>query len=143
MTERPDADCVPQRTIEFGWPGDRGIGDMLVQQIVRGEKWATCGFRRAYSAEELAEVETGAGELHGVRSAEDPTIRAVIRVTDVFETTFGAPDPRLVAGEGDGEDVQAFQRDHAIAWRADFGDDPLDDSEILIVELFELVSIVD
>lgn len=133
---------LPERTMVFGWPGDGGVGDRLVEQVIRGEKWATRGFKRAYTAEELAEASTGAGELYSVRSAEDPAIRAVIRVTDVFETPFGDPDPRLVAGEGDGDDVGKFQRDHAIAWRADFGEEPLGTDEALVVELFELVCVV-
>jgi uncharacterized protein YhfF len=66
-----------------------------------------------------------------------------VRVTDVFETPFGTPDPRLVEGEGDGGDAEKFKRDHRVAWEADFGNTPLGDEEPLIVELFELVWGVD
>jgi uncharacterized protein YhfF len=134
---------LPERVLEFGWRGDDGVGEMLVEQVIKGTKWATCGFKRAYTDAELAEVITGVGHLYTVCSAENPEPRAVIRVTDVFETPFGSPDMRLVAGEGDGEDVEKFQRDHLVAWQADFGDEPPGPEEVLLVELFELVEILD
>jgi len=122
----------------FGWDGDGGIGETLIDQILAGEKWATCGFKADYSAEELKATYDGVGRVFSARSATGRP-RAVIRVTDVFECPFGAPDPRLVAGEGDGVDVEKFQRDHRAAWEATMGDAPLSDDELLVVELFELV----
>lgn len=131
----------PTRTVRFGWDGDDGLGDRLVEQILAGTKTATCGFLDAYEADEtdeLSEVRSGAGELYAVVDASG-THRCTIRVTDVFECPFGDPDPRLVRGEGDGEDVAAFQADHRIAWAATMGDAPLGDDALLVVELFELV----
>ena len=133
---------IPERRIEFGWPGDGGLGERLVQQIIDGVKTATCGFRRAYTDEELAEVRDGLGELQAASSCGGEP-RCVIRVTDVFETPFGDPDPRLVAGEGDGDDVAKFRADHRIAWEADFPGEPIADDEPLVVELFELVEVLD
>jgi len=123
--------------MEFGWEGDDGLGELLIAQTIAGTKTATCGFKRAYSAEELAEIRSAVGTVIPVVDRHGVT-RCRIRILDVFETTFGDPDPRLVRGEGDGEDVVKFQDDHRVAWRADFGDDPLGDGEILVVELFEL-----
>jgi uncharacterized protein YhfF len=134
---------IPTRRIEFGWPDDRGVGEMLVAQVRAGSKWATCGFKRAYDRAELAEARLGRGELHAVCSAADPRPRAIVRVTDVFLTPFGDPDPQLVAGEGDGQDAEKFRRDHRVAWAADFGEAPLEDDELLVVELFELVALVE
>lgn len=130
----------PARMMSFGWEGDNGVGEMLIRQIIAGEKWATCGFREAYEPWELKEVRDGVGKLCAVvdRTAR---WRCTIRITDAFECTFGDPDPRLVAGEGDGDDVAKFQHDHRIAWMADFEDMPLTDDALLVVELFELVSV--
>ena len=133
-------DTRPARTIRFGWDGDGGLGDRLIAQIIAGEKWATCGFREAYEPWELEECLTGVGELQAVEDSSGRW-RCTIRVLEAFECTFGDPDPRLVAGEGDGEDVAKFQADHRIAWAADFGDRPLTDDALLVVELFELVSV--
>jgi uncharacterized protein YhfF len=129
---------IPARRVEFGWPGDDGVGEMLIQQIIDGVKTATCSFKRDYTREELDDVYAGAGELYAAGACGQPP-RCVIHVTDVFETPFGDPDPRLVAGEGDGEDVAKFQADHRVAWAAEHGDAQLGDDEPLVVELFEFV----
>ena len=107
--------------MEFGWPGDDGVGEMLVQQIIDGEKWATCSFKRDYEAGELDAVYSGVGELYEAGPAGMPP-RCRIRVTEAFETPFGDPDMRLVAGEGDGDDVAKFQADHRVAWASEHGD---------------------
>lgn len=60
-----------------------------------------------------------------------------MRLKEVFETTFGNPDMRLVQGEGNGDDVAQFQEDHRLAWK-DIGITLTDDT-VLIVELFELI----
>jgi uncharacterized protein YhfF len=133
----------PARTTTFGWPGDGGLGERLIEQIIRGTKTATCAFRAAYDTEdpsELAGTFSGAGELFAVEDASGRH-RCTIRVTEVFECPFGHPDPRLVAGEGDGDDVAKFQADHRVAWGATMGDRPLTDEESLVVELFELVAV--
>lgn len=57
-----------------------------------------------------------------------------------FETTFGNQGPRLVKGEGDGDDVEKFKRDHIHAWDGMATEGiQLTDETILIVELFQLV----
>jgi len=130
---------VPPRTMLFGWDGDGGLGDRLIEQIIAGTKTATCGFRAAYTPEELVETLGGAGEICAVLDSAGVR-RCTIRIIEAFECPFGAPDPRLVRGEGDGDDVAKFQADHRIAWAADMGDAPLPDDAPLVVELFEFVS---
>lgn len=114
---------------------------MLVRQILDGQKTATCGFKIDYTPDELDEILTGEGELYAASSCGCPP-RCVIRVTEVYETPFGNPGSRLVEGEGDGTDVAKFQEDHSVAWTVTHGDQPLSDSEPLIVELFELVYVL-
>jgi uncharacterized protein YhfF len=131
---------VYEITAEFGWEGDDGLGDRLIQQIIDGTKTATCGFKAAYSANELTEILGNKGTVITVVD-HSGIPRCNIRILDVFETPFGDPDMRLVRGEGDGEDVAKFQADHAIAWQVDFGSAPLSANEMLVVELFELVEV--
>ena len=131
---------IPVRTFELGWPGDGGLGERLCRRVVAGTKTATCAPKVDYTPEELAAAYAGKGQLHAL---VDPSGRvwATIRVVDVFKTTFGDPDPRLVRGEGDGDDVAKFQHDHRAAWGewlAAAGH-PLTDETVLIAELFELV----
>ena len=126
----------------FGWDGDNGIGEMLIQQIIDRVKTATCSFKILYEEHELHEVyETKGKMVTVVNNQEEP--KCNIRIIDVFETTFGDPDIRLVRGEGDGEEIQKFQGDHRTAWNNTVKDIQLTDDEILIVELFELVEVME
>lgn len=122
----------------FGWDEDNGIGELLIQQIILGTKTATCSFKVLYTEEELAAVYNTKGKFVTVLDKHKKA-RCNIRVLDVFETTFGNPDIRLVMGEGDGEDIGKFKQDHLIAWANTVKDIPLTDDAILVVELFELV----
>jgi uncharacterized protein YhfF len=101
----------------------------------------TCAPKGAFTPEELAAAYAGQGEVHML---VDPSghVWATIRVVDVFETTFGDPDPRLVEGEGDGVDVAKFQRDHLAAWGEWLAaaNQPLTNETVLIAELFECVA---
>lgn len=40
----------------FGWEGDDGLGEQLIQQILAGEKTATCAPKSLYSKDELRDV---------------------------------------------------------------------------------------
>jgi uncharacterized protein YhfF len=66
--------------------------------------------------------------------------RCTIRQLAVFETTYGIPDPRLVAGEVCA-DAGEFQRGHAHVWDDLFekAGASLSGETVLIAELFELV----
>lgn len=125
----------------FGWENDNGIGEMLIKQILRGEKTATCALKEAYSEEELKRTYEPIGEIVTVFD-KDNNPRCNVRLMEVFETTFGDPDLRLIRGEGDGNNVSKFKEDHRLAWRGDIenGRIELKDETILVVELFELVS---
>lgn len=123
----------------FGWEGDNGLGEQLIQQIIRGEKTATCAPKESYSEEELQETYESVGYVVPVYDKHGNE-RCHIKMMDVFETTFGNPDLRLVQGEGNGTNVEEFQREHREAWKEDVQNGlQLNDSTILIVELFEYV----
>lgn len=135
----PDRLGIHRDTCRFGWEGDEGLGERLIAQIVAGTKTATCAPKIAYTDEELAAVYAGVGTLATVVDKAG-TPRCTIRTLEVFETTFGDPDPRLVQGEGNGANVVAFQRDHIHAWDGVAVEGtPLRDDTILIAELFELI----
>ncbi|MCO4851416.1 ASCH domain-containing protein [Bacillus vallismortis] len=124
----------------FGWEGDGGLGEQLIQQILAGEKTATCAPKSLYSKDELSEVYQTAGQLVTVYD-KDGNPRCNIKVTDVLETTFGAPDMRLVKGEGNEDRIEEFQEDHRIAWAEMIqnGELELNEDTFLLTELFELV----
>ncbi|WP_339291564.1 ASCH domain-containing protein [Paenibacillus sp. FSL W8-0187] len=120
----------------FGWEDDNDLGEMLIQQILRGEKTATCAPKEEYSAEELKETYQSVKKTLTVYDKEG-NARCKVRVKEVFETTFGNPDLRLVRGEGNGENVKQFQENHMSDWHGIY---ELSDDSILVVELFELVT---
>ncbi len=131
------------RTSQFGWPGDNGVGAQLIGEIIAGIKTATCAPKEQYGEGELAALQAGVGQLMTVID-KDGNPHCPIRLRAVYETTFGQPNPRLVRGEGDGEDVDRFKRDHRAAW----GDEvapgrSLTDDTVLIVEEFDLVEVAD
>ena len=84
--------------MQYGWDGDEGIGDILIQQIMDGKKTATCAPKISYSQEELASTYALVGKICTVID-KCGIPRCNIRQLQVFETTFGNPDPRLVKGE--------------------------------------------
>lgn len=124
---------------QFGWPDDGGIGERLIQQILRKEKTATASPKALYTEKQLAEIYESKGKAVTVID-KDGNPRCTIQMLEVFETLFGAPDPRLVAGEGYGS-AQAFQESHRRAWGdlVQNGSLVIDEKMILIAELFQLV----
>lgn len=135
---------VYERTSEFGWEGDNDLGMRLIQQIIEGKKTATCAPLLSYTEEELADVIASKGELVTVIDKEKrPWCN--IRIVDVFQTSFGNPDLRLVRGEGDGEDIEKFRRDHQRAWKSwlEAKGYLLTDETRLIAEVFELMEVAE
>ncbi|GAK07159.1 ASCH domain-containing protein [Geomicrobium sp. JCM 19038] len=127
---------IHERTMVFGWENDGGIGEKLIQEIIDGTKTTTCALKAEYTVDQMQEVYRQVHERvtilnkHGV-----PKVNVV--VVDVYETTFGQPDSRLVEGEGYGRDIHGFQEAHRLAW-GDLGV-PLKEDTILIVEQFKKI----
>jgi uncharacterized protein YhfF len=125
---------------QFGWPDDNGIGERLILQILHEKKTATASPKVLYSEAELKELYGTVGKQSTVID-KDEQPRCNIQILEVFETTFGSPDYRLVRGEGYDKDVEAFRESHRKAWGdlVDSGKLDLNEDTILIVELFELI----
>lgn len=131
---------VYERTLEFGWEGDNDLGMRLIQQILKGQKTATCAPLFSYTKEELADTFAGKGEKATVIDKEKRAW-CNIRIVDVFQTSFGNPDPRLVRGEGNGEDSEEFRRDHRKDWKSwlEAEGHSLTNETKLVAEVFELI----
>src|SRR5579862_6707467 len=126
--------------LKLGGQGDGGLGVRLIQQVLEGSKTATCGPKSEFTEQELAATLNSKGKIVPVVDPDGRTWCRV-RMIDVYATTFGHPDPRLVRGEGDGDDVEKFKLDHLRVWAAELAaaGHPLTDETVLIVEEFELV----
>lgn len=131
-----------ERTLEFGWEGDNGLGMRLIQQIIEGTKTATCSPLFSYTEKELSAAYASKGELVTVVDKEQRP-HCTVRMIDVFQTPFGDPDPRLVSGEGDGNDAEKFKQDHRMDWKDWLAAEgyTLTDETILVVEVFELTDV--
>jgi uncharacterized protein YhfF len=126
-------------TLQFGWPGDDGLGLRLIDAIRAGRKTATCCPVALCTAEEIASARANVGRVATVVDRFDLP-HCNVRVTQVVETPWGAPDPRLVAGEGFAT-LDAWRAAMSAAWRGalvEHGVSLRDDSPLL-AELFELV----
>src|SRR5688572_24924644 len=102
---------IHDRKMKFGGPADPGLGERLIRQILDGTKTATCDLKSLCTQQEIADLDTQPGWLETVIDDQERP-RCNVRVTAVYETPFGNPDPRLVRGEGDGEDMEKFKREH-------------------------------
>lgn len=135
---------VYERKLEFGWEGDNDLGMRLIQQIIEGKKTATCAPLFSYTKEELADVYANKGEMMTVIDKEKrPWCN--VRMVDVFQTSFGNPDPRLVRGEGNGEDSEEFRRDHQKDWKSWLETEgySLTNETVLVAEVFELIEVAE
>src|SRR5262245_6181284 len=128
-----------ERLMQFGWPGDGGLGLRLIAAIRAGRKTATCCPVASCTDSELAATRSTRGSVVWVVDRFD--VRHFrVRVVDVFETTWGDPDPRVVRGEGF-ETADAWRAAMSAAWRdlVAAGAFELRDDTRMLVELFEVV----
>ncbi len=132
-------------TLSFGYDGDGGLGDRLLQAALRGEKTATsslaveylCGDPMPKVGERLALVDRG-GTVHGI-----------VETTRVTVTPLHLVGDDVAEAEGEGfADAAQWRRDHVAYWadvaelvRADAGDPAweLRDAEPVVVHWFRLV----
>lgn len=131
---------IHERKMKFGSEGDGGLGDRLVRQVLEGTKTATCELKSFCTEQEAADLGAEHGWFETVVDAAGAP-RCNVRVTDVYETAFGNPDPRLVRGEGC-VDVEEFKRGHSRWFNAilkEKGLPPLTDDSVLVVWQFELI----
>ncbi|CAN5591105.1 hypothetical protein BH10ACT8_BH10ACT8_10890 [soil metagenome] len=131
--------------LNFGYPGDGGLGDRLLAAVLRGEKTATSSLAIEYlSGEPLPRVgdrltlTDHAGQSHGIVETT--------RVTIIPLNLFGDDVAR---DEGEGfADAEEWRRDHIGFWnevvelvRADAGDQnwQLRAAEPVVVHWFRLI----
>lgn len=130
---------VHEDVIQLGGEGDDGTGELLTQRILAGVKTVLTTPAELLDADERAEIDAGVGRTMTLIDPEgDPVANLVI--TAVFETTWGDPDPRLVAGEGFGDDARRFRTVMHDTVAVDLEDEgaELTDATVLVVEVFDV-----
>lgn len=102
---------IQNGVLRFGFAGDGGVGNRLLQEVMEGRKTATCLPVLEMSAEMLREVRDAPGKTI-VATTPEGDQSCLIRVTRVYETSSGDPAPSMLLGEGYGDDAASFVRDH-------------------------------
>ncbi len=130
---------IHERTSQFGWDGDGGLGLRLIQAIQSGAKTATCCPLSLSTDEEVATARSSVGHVVTVVDV-DGNPHCNIRILDVIETPWGAPDERVLHGEGFSS-VPEWQVALTAAFQdlIDDGTLSLSPDTVMLAELFELV----
>jgi uncharacterized protein YhfF len=135
---------VTEDLVQLGFEGDDGLGELLLGRLLAGSLsvlWEPVDLLDEGDADEMRDA---TGEVLTVLDSEgEPACN--VRVVDVFETTWGDPDPRLVAGEGYGRDVEAWRGFAGPALADGLAEEDLeltDRTELLVqqVEVLEIAS---
>ena len=126
-------------TMQFGWPGDGGLGLRLIARIHAGAKTATCCPVALCTEQEMASARADVGRVVPVLDRFG-TRHCDVRMIEVFETPWGAPDPRVVREE-EFDSVEAWRAAMSKAWASALvaAGIVLDDDSPIFVERFELV----
>lgn len=83
-----------KRRFKFGWFGDGGLGEYLIERILDGRKTATS--RPAYDEDE---AELRVGDILELTDKHS-RVRATLAVTRIELRTFGSFDDALARAEG-------------------------------------------
>jgi uncharacterized protein YhfF len=100
--------------LRFGYPGDAGVGATLESMVIAGTKTATCLPTGELTPADAAETLGSSGRTIDIVDWHD-RLRCRVVVTAAYEATFRDPTLALLIGEGYGEDLGSFQRDHVAA----------------------------
>jgi uncharacterized protein YhfF len=132
-------------TMRFGYDGDGGLGDRLLDAVLRGEKTATSSLAVEYlSGDPLPRV----GERLSLVDSQG-VVRGTVETTKVTITPLHLVGDDVAHDEGEGfADAAAWRRAHVRFWdevadlvRAEAGDPSweLRESEPVVVQWFRLV----
>lgn len=138
---------IHQEVVQLGFAGDDGLGELLLERLRAGSLRVLWEPVDVLDDDEVAALRAGSGELVTVLDADgEPACN--VRVLDTFTTTWRDPDPRLVAGEGYGEAVDAWRRfvePTLVAGLAEVDSTLEPDTELLVqeVEVVEVAAVDD
>ncbi|MDX1621673.1 MAG: hypothetical protein R3320_11825 [Nitriliruptorales bacterium] len=135
---------IHDQAVQLGWEGDDGFGDLLIARLQSGALTVLYEPAALLDDDEAMEIRTSEGEHVTVFDSEGEP-RCNVAVREVFETTWGDPDPRLVAGDGYGEDVEGWRRGNGgmLSGALEDAGEELDDDTVLLVQRVEVTEVFD
>lgn len=135
---------ISQDVVQLGFAGDDGLGDLLLERLKAGSLQVLWEPADLLDDDEVDALLGGAGDLVTVLDADgEPACN--VRVVAAFTTSWGDPDERLVAGEGYGDEIEAWRRfvePTLAAGLAEDGIELTDDTELLVQQV-EVVEVAD
>lgn len=125
--------------IQLGWEGDEGFGDLLIDRLVSGSLEVLYEPVAVLDDDEIEELRGSVGQELTVFDA-DGEPRCNVVVLEVFETSWGDPDPKLVRGDGYGTDIEGWKAANAgiLEDALDDAGTELDDDTVFIVQRVEV-----
>lgn len=135
---------VSEDLVQLGFEGDDGLGELLLGRLLAGSLrvlWEPVDLLEETDADEMRDA---TGEVLTVLDSEgQPACN--VRVLEVFETTWGDPDPRLVAGEGYGQDADAWRGFAGPALTDGLADEGLEltNDSALLVQRVEVIQVTE
>lgn len=127
--------------VQLGFADDDGLGELLVERLLAGSLRVLWEPVELLDEADAAAMRAGVGGvLTVVDSDGEPACN--VRVVETFTTTWGDPDPRLVAGEGYGRDTASWRRFVEPSLAAGLADEDLEltDDTRLLVQQVEVVA---
>ncbi len=135
---------VHEELVQLGFAEDDGLGELLVERLMAGTLRVLWEPLALLDDEDAAAMRDGVGtQLTVVDSDGTPACNVVVE--EVFETTWGDPDPRLVEGEGYGTNVAAWRGFVGAALEAGLADEELEleHDTVLLVQRVALTEVND
>jgi uncharacterized protein YhfF len=133
-----------ERTLTFGYDGDGGLGDRLIEAVLRGDKTATSSLAVGYASDDaLPEV----GQRLALVDSRGTT-RGTVETTGVVVTPLDLVGDDVARAEGEGfADAREWRENHVAFWtelsgliRSEIADPSwaLQDDEPVVVHWFRL-----
>lgn len=135
---------VREDGIQLGWEGDDGFGELLIERLLAGSLDVLYEPTAVLDDEEIEELRSSVGQELSVFDA-DGEPRCNVLVLEVFVTTWGDPDPRLVRGDGYENDVEGWRRANRALLEGALEEAgvELDESTELVVQRVEVTAVAD
>jgi len=135
---------VHDELVQLGFEDDDGLGELLLQRLLAGTLTVLWEPVDLLDDEEVATIDASRGTRLTIVDADgEPACN--VEVAEVLRTTWGTPDPRLVEGEGYGNDLDAWRRfaGPSMADGLAAQDIALEDDTELLVQVVRLTAVAE
>lgn len=121
-------------------PSDRCcfLTDQEMELLEKNKIVALVTPRKLLNMDSLTEIKEGYGRSVTVFDSKNMA-RANVAITEVYQTSFGFPDQKLVALRGYEADTSLFHQDFKRFWDSHYPDLELGNDTLIVVEIMQLL----